>query len=417
MNILWLAAYPSPRITREHPVPWVVTLARLVARHPGVALTILSWNPALAQPVEEFDHDGIHFIYLRVPAFRFDVLTLYQVRIRRTAAYLRRHAHRYDLLHLHGSELQFPAAAAGLALPVLLSVQGLVSECVKVLPGAFSWRRLLWNLAGYYERRYLPRVPNFSCRTHWDAAHVARLSPGSRVFHNWEAIREEFFVAARQPRPAPAGRPLLLFVGGSQLMKGYAETLAAFDLIRATTDMRLVVAGPAYANEMADARRRFPPRHTRPEDIEYRGFQTAAQLAQLCREALCLVHPSYLDNSPNSVCEAQVAGLPVVATNVGGVASLIEHGHTGLFAELSPRSLAHQVLRLHQHPALRARLARQAQAVAHQRHAPATVLRRTVEIYAAIIGAAAPARPAGDEAGDGAGHVAAAPAASLAPCA
>ena len=388
MKILWLAAYPSPRITREHPVPWVVTLARLVSQHPAVELTILSCNSGLQQPIEEFDHEGIHFIYLRTPAFRFDILSLYQTRIRRTAAYLHQHAHRYDLLHLHGSELQFPAATAGLAVPVLLSVQGLISECVKVLPGAFSWRRLLWNLAGYYERKYLPQVPNFSCRTHWDAAHVARLSPGSRVFHNWEAIREEFFVAALLPRPAPTGRPMLLFMGGSQVMKGYQETLAAFDLIRETTDLRLVVAGPAYPNEMADAHRRFPLRHARPEDIEYRGFQTAAQLAQLCREAECLVHPSYIDNSPNSVCEAQVAGLPVVATNVGGVSSLIEDGRTGLFAGLSPRSLADQILRLHYHPALRAQLARQAQAVAHLRHAPETVLRRTVEIYETIIGQA-----------------------------
>ncbi|MBF9236257.1 glycosyltransferase [Hymenobacter sp. BT683] len=384
MKILWLAAYPSPHITREHPVPWVVTLARLVSQHPTVELTILSWNWDLKHPVEEFNHQGIHFIYLRTPLSRFDILTLYQTRIRRTAAYLRRHCHRYDLIHLHGSELQFQAATAGLPVPVLLSVQGLVSECVKVLPGVFSWRRLLWNLAGYYERKYLPQVPNFSCRTHWDTAQVARMCPGSRIFHNWEAIREAFFSAAAQPRLAPTGRPMLLFMGGTQLMKGYHETLVAFDLIRQTTDMRLVVAGAVNPDELAEARRRFPLQHAQPADIEYRGFQTAAQLAQLCREAVCLVHPSYLDNSPNSVCEAQVAGLPVVATNVGGVSSLIEDGRTGLFADLNPRSLADQVLRLHHNPALRAQLARQAMAVAHRRHNPETVLRRTVEIYEAI---------------------------------
>lgn len=162
MKILWLAAYPSPRITREHPVPWIVALAKLLGRDPRVQLTILSWSSDIEKPVEEFDHDGIHFIYLRSPTVRNDILSLYQTRIRRTASYLRRHCHRYDLLHLHGSELQFQVAAAGLPLPLLLSVQGLISECVKVLPGGVSWRRLLWALARFYEPKYLPRLPTLA---------------------------------------------------------------------------------------------------------------------------------------------------------------------------------------------------------------------------------------------------------------
>ncbi|MBD2722181.1 glycosyltransferase family 4 protein [Hymenobacter armeniacus] len=385
MKILWLAAYPSPRITREHPVPWLVTLADLLSRHPRVQLSILNWNARQENPVEELDHEGIRFISLRVPAFRQDLFTLYQQRIGITARYLRQHAHRYDLLHLHGSELQFPAAAAGLDMPLLLSMQGLVSECVKCVPGLLSWRKVLWTLAGYYERKYLPLMPNFSCRTHWDAAHAARFNPKARIYHNWEALREPFFRAAHEARAAPAGgRPVLLFMGGSQVMKGYQETLAAFDILRQTTDFKLVIAGGHYPNEVADAYRRYPLRHLRPDDVEYRGYQNGEQLAQLCREAECLIHPSYLDNSPNSVCEAQVAGLPVVATNVGGVSSLIEDGETGLFAELTPDSLAAQVLRLHHDAALRARLARQAQAVALARHDPATVLGRTFEIYQAV---------------------------------
>ena len=39
-----------------------------------------------------------------------------------------------------------------------------------------------------------------------------------------------------------------------------------------------------------------------------------------------------MDNSPNSVCEAQMIGVPVVAAAVGGVPSLVEDGVTGLLA-------------------------------------------------------------------------------------
>ena len=118
MRVLWLAPYPHPFLdAAAHPVPWVGALADLLKHAPGVELTILNWTPRLAGAVEEFDRDGIHFIYLRTPTVRHDILTLYRRRIALVRRYLRQHAHRYDLLHLHGSELQLPAMTAGLPVP------------------------------------------------------------------------------------------------------------------------------------------------------------------------------------------------------------------------------------------------------------------------------------------------------------
>ena len=41
------------------------------------------------------------------------------------------------------------------------------------------------------------------------------------------------------------------------------------------------------------------------------------------------VHPSYIDNSPNSVCEAQILGCTCISTDVGGTSSIVEEGKTG----------------------------------------------------------------------------------------
>ena len=168
-------------------------------------------------------------------------------------------------------------------------------------------------------------------------------------------------------------------------MKGFAETLSAFDLARQQQpDSKLVLAGRVTAAEVQQAVQQAGLRHVRPQDVECHGFLEAADLARLCHESLCLVHPSYIDNSPNTICEAQVAGLPVMASNVGGVSSLITCGETGQLTDLNPRHLADQVLRLHDDPALRQRLARQAQVVARERHNPAAILQKTVDIYHAI---------------------------------
>lgn len=384
MKILWLAPFPHPSEPAAHPVPWVGTLANLLKQQPGVELTVLNWTHRLTTEVEEFDRDGIHFIYLKVPTVRVDILTLYQRRIAIVRNYLRLHHKEYDLLHLHGSELQLPAMTAGLGAPMLLSVQGIVSEYAKVVPKTFSMLKFLWTMAGAYEKHYLPTVKNFSCRTHWDKAHTARLSPGSHIYHNWETIRPEFFAEAARPAPDRPARPQALFVGGKQEIKGFEELLLAFDLIRQETDLKLVIVGRLAPADVAAVVQRHHLRHIGPDDVECRPFQSGEQLAVLCRQSFCLLHPSYIDNSPNSVCEAQLMGLPVVASDVGGVSSLITEGETGLLTDLTPASVAQQTIRLYKDPALHQRIAAQARAVAQERHDPETIIQRTLAIYRAV---------------------------------
>lgn len=384
MNILWLAPWPHPLEANAHPVPWIGTLAHLLREQPGVVLTVLHWTPRIDTPVEEFERDGIRFIYLKVSSVRTDILTLYRRRIALVKAYLETHCQHYDLLHLHGSELQLPAMTAHLPVPQLLSVQGLVSQYPPFVPLSERWLKVLWTLAGHYERRYLPAIQHFVGRTHWDHALVRQLSPGCTVHHNWEVIRPAFF------RPMPAvgtGRLQIVFLGGTQVMKGFREVLAALDILRQQLAITLVIAGQASPEAVQAAIQTAGLRHVGPAAVECRGMLSARELAQLFSESLCLVHPSYVDNSPNSVCEAQVAGLPVIASEVGGVSSLIENEVTGLLCTLAPVSIARQVLRLHDDPALRQRLATQAAAVARERHDPAVVVARTLAIYEEVLAA------------------------------
>ena len=367
-------------------MPWVRALAGLLCQQPGLELTVLHWSPHATAAVERFERAGIRFIYLRTPTVRQDILSLYRTRIAIVRRYLQAHAHEYDLLHLHGSELQLPAMTAGLRVPMLLSVQGLVSQYPPFVPHPISWLKVLWTLAGYYERRYLPAIQHFICRTHWDDALVRQLSPGCTVYHNWEVLRPAFYQAALAVPQAPAQHQVV-FMGGTQVMKGFREVLAALNLLRPQLSLKLVIAGQASAAAVAQAIAQAGLRHLRPADVECRGPLGARELVELFGESLCLVHPSYVDNSPNSVCEAQAAGLPVIATDVGGVRSLIEDGTTGLLCTLAPASIAQHIRRLYLDPDLRQRLATQAAAVARPRHDPATIVAHTLATYRAVLAA------------------------------
>jgi glycosyltransferase involved in cell wall biosynthesis len=61
----------------------------------------------------------------------------------------------------------------------------------------------------------------------------------------------------------------------------------------------------------------------------------------------CLVQPSHTEGSPNSILEAMLAGVPIVATSVGGVPDIIEHGISGLLIPPhNPVALAQSILEL-----------------------------------------------------------------------
>lgn len=386
LKILWLTSHPHPK---EGLVgsPWIISLiAQLVQRPTEIALTVLGTGTDQDEPVEYYETNGVTYIFLDTPRRRQDILALYCRRVATLREYVRRHHDEYDLIHVHGSESQLHVATAGLTTPVLLSVQGIVWEYLKVLPVIDPMHRFLWLLASYYELRYLPQVRDVSCRTLWDTAMSRRHSPGCHVHINWEMIRPPFFAlnCAAVPGPEP-GRPHLLFLGGTQVMKGYREMLEAFNLIRQQVPAKLVIAGQTAPEQVQRYIQQRGLTAINPNDLDVRGMQSLDELQGLLQESFCLVHPSYMDNSPNTICEAQVAGLPVVATLVGGVGSLLAHERTGLAARLEPRDIADQVLRLCRDEPLRQRLSQEALRVARERHDPATITQRTLDIYRTIL--------------------------------
>ena len=81
-----------------------------------------------------------------------------------------------------------------------------------------------------------------------------------------------------------------------------------------------------------------------------------------------------------------VSGLPVVATNVGGVPSLVEDGKTGLLVPWGNSNiLAGKIEWLLAHPQERARLGQNARRIARARHAPEKVAAVTVAAYKEIL--------------------------------
>jgi glycosyltransferase involved in cell wall biosynthesis len=125
----------------------------------------------------------------------------------------------------------------------------------------------------------------------------------------------------------------------------------------------LIDASVSVLREFPDARFEFvgagPERDRLQARARERGVSHAITFAGHCDDvparlaaADLFVLPSRSEAFPNALLEAMAAGLPVVASSVGGMLELVEHERTGLLAPPGdPSALAHQMTRLMSAPA------------------------------------------------------------------
>jgi glycosyltransferase involved in cell wall biosynthesis len=147
--------------------------------------------------------------------------------------------------------------------------------------------------------------------------------------------------------------------------KGILTTLEAMDGVGAVfPDARYILCG---SGPMMDEIQKYVKDHALERHVEIRGWMSQEALREELYQAHVFLHPSEQtqehdqEGIPNSMLEAMATGLPVVATQHGGIPEAVTDGYDGL---LVPERNAHQlstaITRLIQDHALHAELGRNA---------------------------------------------------------
>ena len=83
--------------------------------------------------------------------------------------------------------------------------------------------------------------------------------------------------------------------------------------------------------------------------------------------------------------EAGLAGLPVIATNVGSMGDVVENGINGFLVEPIINEIVEKIVALTESPELRENLGKRGREIARQRFAVETMIKRHEEIYSQAI--------------------------------
>jgi len=156
----------------------------------------------------------------------------------------------------------------------------------------------------------------------------------------------------------PVDRPVVLFVGRLSIEKGVLELLEAWRLLD-DPSIWLVLVGPDMPAHPWDAgaeARAFVAEHRLGDRVHFYGPST--DTPPLYRAADLFVQPSHFESFGISVIEAMASGVPVVASEVGGMRDFLAADRNALLHQpRSPESLGGALQRAFGDPALRARLA------------------------------------------------------------
>lgn len=296
--------------------------------------------------------DRLRGVELGRPSVHRDVVTHFFPRQTRfyaaslpLAAWLRRHARDYDVVHAHALFNFAPGAAAAAAalagVPYVIRPAGVLEQWGRSQRRPWLKRSSMRWLEGPLLRR--AAAVQFTSDAELEQARDLPLPARRAVIPLGVALEppspgDTFDDAAW--REFTAGRPWVLYLSRLDPKKGLERLLEAFALVRASLPAaRLVIAGAGEPPYVATLRAQATARGL-DDVVTWVGFVDGARKRWLLEQCSTFVLPSASENFGVAVVEAMAAARPVVVTRGVAVAEVVARRDAGIVTDAAPPAIA-----------------------------------------------------------------------------
>ena len=254
-----------------------------------------------------------------------------------------------DLVHAQGTERDCAISAILSPYPKILTIHGnlrLIKKQVGFRPFSAMW------LQSYMEGLVVPQFDGVICITNYTKDAVEHEVPKTWVVPN--AVDPSFLEIGQQrfadggSRPSTFDSrppcPVILCVASVDERKNQNAFIRALDPLAKKMSFQIRFFGGCGASDFAREFRELI--ESRPW-CYYGGMIGREELRIQFQQADMLALPTHEDNCPMVVLEAMAAGVPVLASKVGGIPDLINGNSTGIFCcPDDPESICKGVMRL-----------------------------------------------------------------------
>ena len=321
-----------------------------------------------------------------------------------------------DLVHAEGSEMKYTNTFLSLWKGLnVLSLQGVLNGYEPYEYGGLNIYKYLFSLnfknilfAGLsilnkkfvfnkrlgIEKDTIEKAKNILGRTTWDRANSYFHNPKAPYYHCARILRPVFYGIKQKQEEVIEHS---VFIGNSaQPRKGAHFVLEAISLLKEEfPDIKLYITGHKYEKNLKDWKsylgyRAFLHRRIKKlgleKNIVFLGVLHGEEMAKQISKMNIYVMSSIIENSPNTLGEAMIMGVPCITSFNGGVADMATDQIEALhYRDNDPRMLAFQIKRIFDSKELAKKLSKNAMIKASRTHNPEKNLNDLLNCYRSIL--------------------------------
>lgn len=378
MKILWIVNIMFPEALElldagSHHMSsggWMIGAAEELVKRQDVELSIVSVSSRVNEIVY-LDGDKIHYCIVPL-CINSKKYSSYFSEINKTI--------NPNIVHIHGTEYSYGWAWLRInpSSNVVVSIQGLVGVIAKYYRAGLTLKEILCNITihdflkrtiigeqrnfyrrGKIEEQVLRKVGHVIGRTSFDKAHCCSINPNLKYHFCNETMRSEFYTGQWSYDSCV---PHTIFLSQATYpLKGLHIVLKALPLVkRKYPDVKMRIAGKDITYKSGlKARLRYTGygnylhklihKYKLEDTVRFIGLLDAEGMKREYLSANVFVSPSAIENSPNSIGEAQLLGVPVVASFVGGVMDMMKGNESNLYRYEEVEMLAEKICSVFSH--------------------------------------------------------------------
>lgn len=417
MKVLWFSLSPCGANKRYNiekvDQGWMISLENEIKKYPQIELCVayISYNEKNA-----FEYEGVTYfpIYLRKSPFPIirilERLKSISYRDNKVLPKMLEIINTFkpDLIHIHGTEECFGLIQDHIKdIPIAFSIQGLIApyaqkyfsgisksdiikrekitEYLRCISTNIEYRK--FKERGERECKYLKNAKYIFGRTFWDREITGLLNPERKYFVVNEILRKPFYSKLWNKDCFNSKLKIVSTISGG-VYKGYETVLKSAKLLKEYShiDFEWHIAGYTHESKWLKITEKTTGIRTDDVNVILHGRLNADDLSSLLIECDIYAQVSHIENSPNSLCEAMLVGMPIIASFAGGSCSLIENEKEGLLVQDGdPYVLSGAIVRVQGDFANSKQWAENARIKALERHNPQAICESLVNNYDAIL--------------------------------